>query len=86
MKLLLALVASTVFVPVALPDAEVCAAEGALACVVLAPGDAVVRVDAKVPAAYVVEATDGTPLARGVVDGGLLPIPPGAARLVVRAA
>lgn len=86
MKLLLALVASTVFVPVAMPDEGACAAEGALACATLAPGDRVVRVASAVPASYVVESADGTPLARGSVTGEFVQLPPGAARLVVRAA
>lgn len=86
MKLLLALAVSTVFVPVTMPDAGSCEVEDALACVVLAPEDGAVRVAAAVPATYVIESADGTPLARGSAEGAIVDLPPGAARLVVRAA
>lgn len=86
MKLLLALVASTLFAPVGMPDAGVCVEPGALACAVLAPTDGAVRVQSEAPARYVIEGQDGAPLAQGEVTGALVPLPPGAARLVVRSA
>lgn len=84
MKLLLALFVSTVFVPVGMPDAGVCEAEGALACVVLAPGDGSVRVASAVPATYVIETDAGATLASGAVTGSFVEVPEGAARLIVR--